>query len=327
MSNKKFFKVGDHLFHISSEESLYGIFGLLKNYKPFEVKDYRNCENDTYDDMQHVCQISDNDTIFGLHIDSIENFRKPQGIVLALKFDGEATGIELYEENKEKKQNGSSYFIFRSPDMSRIIAVMEHNDELKENRIFVDREAGGLALAAAVNNAVMLMYAFYTSCMDTLLIHAAAVSCRDRNGDGLKGYVFLGRSGTGKSTHSRLWLNNIEDCELMNDDNPVLRLTSEGVMVYGSPWSGKTPCYKNVVLPLGGIVRLMQAPQNEIKRLGGIEAYAALVPSASSMKWKRELADGQHRTFGSIIEKVPVYLLKCLPDNEAAFLCHETIVK
>lgn len=321
MSYKKFFNVGGHLFRISSEESLYGIFGLLKNYKPFEVND----------------AVSDNDTIFGLHIDSIENFIKPKDIVLKLKFDGEATGIELYEGSEEKRQDeekrqNSSYFVFRSPDMNRtdmnrIIAVMVHNDELKENRIFVDREAGGLALAAAVNNAVMLMYAFYTSCMDTLLIHAAAVSCRDRNGDGLKGYVFLGRSGTGKSTHSRLWLKNIEDCELMNDDNPVLRITPEGVMVYGSPWSGKTPCYKNVVLPLGGIVRLMQAPQNEIKRLGGIEAYAALVPSASSMKWKRELADGQHRTFGSIIEKVPVYLLKCLPDNEAAFLCHETIVK
>lgn len=315
MNNKKFFNVGGHLFRISSEESLYGIFGLLKNYKPFEVND----------------AVSDNDTIFGLHIDRIENFIKPKDIVLKLKFDGEATGIELYERSEEKRQN-SSYFVFRSPDMNRtdmnrIIAVMVHNDELKENRIFVDREAGGLALAAAVNNAVMLMYAFYTSCMDTLLIHAAAVSCRDRNSNGLNGYVFLGRSGTGKSTHSRLWLKNIEDCELMNDDNPVLRITPEGVMVYGSPWSGKTPCYKNVVLPLGGIVRLMQAPQNEIKRLGGIEAYAALVPSASSMKWKRELADGQHRTFGSIIEKVPVYLLKCLPDNEAAFLCHETIVK
>lgn len=321
MNNKKFFNVGGHLFRISSEESLYGIFGLLKNYKPFEVND----------------AVSDNDTIFGLHIDSIENFIKPKDIVLKLKFDGEATGIELYEGSEEKRQDeekrqNNSYFVFRSPDMNRtdmnrIIAVMVHNDELKGNRIFVDREAGGLALAAAVNNAVMLMYAFYTSCMDTLLIHAAAVSCRDRNGDGLKGYVFLGRSGTGKSTHSRLWLKNIEDCELMNDDNPVLRITPKGVMVYGSPWSGKTPCYKNVVLPLGGIVRLMQAPQNEIKRLGGIEAYAALVPSASSMKWERELADGQHRTFGSIIEKVPVYLLKCLPDNEAAFLCHETIVK
>lgn len=321
MNNKKFFNVGGHLFRISSEESLYGIFGLLKNYKPFEVND----------------AVSDNDTIFGLHIDRIENFIKPKDIVLKLKFDGEATGIELYEGSEEKRQDeekrqNSSYFVFRSPDMNRtdmnrIIAVMVHNDELKENRIFVDREAGGLALAAAVNNAVMLMYAFYTSCMDTLLIHAAAVSCRDRNSNGLNGYVFLGRSGTGKSTHSRLWLKNIEDCELMNDDNPVLRITPEGVMVYGSPWSGKTPCYKNVVLPLGGIVRLMQAPQNEIKRLGGIEAYAALVPSASSMKWKRELADGQHRTFGSIIEKVPVYLLKCLPDNEAAFLCHETIVK
>ncbi|MBO6066250.1 MAG: transposase, partial [Lachnospiraceae bacterium] len=72
-----------------------------------------------------------------------------------------------------------------------------------------------------------------------------------------KGYLFLGKSGTGKSTHSQLWINNIEGCELLNDDNPVLRVEDDGsVRVYGSPWSGKTPCYRNLDVPVGAIVDL-----------------------------------------------------------------------
>ncbi len=83
--------------------------------------------------------------------------------------------------------------------------------------------------------------------------------------------MFLGPSGTGKSTHASLWLENVEGTELVNDDNPVVRILDDGsIKVYGSPWSGKTPCYLNVNYPLGGIVNLIQASHNKISRLGGI---------------------------------------------------------
>ena len=86
-----------------------------------------------------------------------------------------------------------------------------------------------------------------------------------------KAYLFLGPSGTGKSTHAQLWLQHIKDTQLINDDNPVIR----GNMVYGSPWSGKTPCYRKVRYPLGGLVVLSQAPHNKICRINGVQAYAA----------------------------------------------------
>ena len=63
----------------------------------------------------------------------------------------------------------------------------------------------------------------------------------------------MGKSGTGKSTHSRLWLENVPGATLLNDDNPIVRLTLVGAIVYGSPWSGKTPCYKNESAPLAGV--------------------------------------------------------------------------
>jgi len=169
----------------------------------------------------------------------------------------------------------------------------------------------GLHTKMAIENSMMILYALSTADMGTVLFHAAVVSYQG------KAYMFLGPSGTGKSTHARLWLKHIEGTELVNDDNPVVR---DGV-VYGSPWSGKTPCYRNVSYPLGGIVMLSQAPYNKICRLEGLQAYMALVPSISGKRWDARIADGLHQTENTLAMQVPVWHLECLPDEAAARLC------
>ena len=172
----------------------------------------------------------------------------------------------------------------------------------------------------ALSNALMVLYALRTASLQTALFHAAVI------GHGGRGYLFLGRSGTGKSTHARLWLKHIPGSELVNDDNPVVRVDADGIIrVYGSPWSGKTPCYKNMSLPVGGFLQLAQAPYNKIRRLRGIEAYAVLVPSISGKRWDRAIADGLHWTENALASRVPVWHLDCLPDEAAARLCAETL--
>ena len=165
------------------------------------------------------------------------------------------------------------------------------------------------------NDALKMMYALATAEKDTLCIHAAVVSC------GGKGYLFLGPSGTGKSTHAQLWLKHFEGTELVNDDNPVVR----GGVVYGSPWSGKTPCYRNVSVPIGGIVMLSQAPYNKIRRLSGIEAYVDLAESVGGKVWDSRIAEGLHQAENKLASTVPMWHLECLPDEAAARLCHDTI--
>lgn len=173
----------------------------------------------------------------------------------------------------------------------------------------------GRHVKMAIDNALMVLYALATADRQTALFHAAVVSYEG------KGYMFLGPSGTGKSTHAGLWLRYIEGTTLVNDDNPVVR---DGV-VYGSPWSGKTPCYRNVHYPLGGIVVLSQAPYNRIQRLSGLHAYAALVASISGKRWDARIADGLHQTENALASTVPVWHLECLPDEEAARVCQLTI--
>lgn len=174
----------------------------------------------------------------------------------------------------------------------------------------------------AINTALMLCYLLATVQKNTALMHASAVV------NGGKAYLFLGRSGTGKSTHSNLWLQHIPGCELMNDDHPIIRLNNAGqAIAYGSPWSGKTPCYRNTSAPVGGIVRIKQAPHNHIRRLTPIEAYASLTTSCSGMSWDKELADGKDRTLKGVIAATACYTLECLPNEAAAALCQRIVRK
>lgn len=172
----------------------------------------------------------------------------------------------------------------------------------------------------SVNSVLMLLYAFSTAHKDTLLIHASVTM---NNG---RGYLFLGKSGTGKSTHSQLWIDNIEGCELLNDDNPALRVLDDGeVRVYGSPWSGKTHCYRNIDVPVGAIVDLHQAKKNVIRRLSIAEAYASIFVSFSGYRFMKDMANGLHATNEKIVMTVPCFSLDCLPNAEAAWVCYQAV--
>ncbi len=173
--------------------------------------------------------------------------------------------------------------------------------------------------AFAVNDALMLLFARRAAGLRTLEMHASVV---EKDGQGV---LFLGKSGTGKSTHSSLWLKHIPGTSLLNDDNPILRVTEDGPRVYGSPWSGKTPCYKNRDLPVAAIVRIRQAPYNKIQRLSLLEAYASVYSSCSAFRADRAWADGLHETTELLAAGVPCYTLDCLPDEAAARLCYGTV--
>jgi hypothetical protein len=167
---------------------------------------------------------------------------------------------------------------------------------------------------------MMLSYAFSTAAQETLLLHASVVRYQG------KAYAFTAPSGTGKSTQVANWLSAIDGCDLINDDNPIIRMMPDGKpMLYGSPWSGKTPCYRNVSYPLGAIVELSQAPENIIRRLRPLQAYAALMNSISGKRWDSRIAEGLHATENQIITNAAMWHLDCLPDEAAARLCEKSV--
>lgn len=178
-----------------------------------------------------------------------------------------------------------------------------------------DRFAGPI-----LSSFLMITFAQSSVLHDTLLIHASVVEKEEQ------GYAFLGKSGTGKSTHSSLWLRHIEGTSLLNDDNPAVRIEGDGsVHIYGTPWSGKTPCYKNRDVRLKALVRLEQAPQNRFTWKKGVDSLITLLPSCSALRWNTLLYNSMCNALERLIGKVAVGYLECLPDESAALLCYKEV--
>ena len=168
--------------------------------------------------------------------------------------------------------------------------------------------------------ALWVAYGLMTLQRDTLAIHSSCIVYQD------KAVLFLGESGTGKSTHTRLWREHIEGAVLLNDDSPMIRVEEGKVWAYGSAWSGKTPCYKQERYELVACVRLSQAPYNRIQKLSVLQAYGAIHPScAPEFAYDDALYDEVSRIIGQILSVVPCYHLACLPDREAALLSCKTL--
>jgi hypothetical protein len=96
--------------------------------------------------------------------------------------------------------------------------------------------------------------------------------------------------------------------------------------VYGTPWSGKTDCYKNMKVPVQAFVRLKQADENQITEKKGMDAFIGLLPSCTAIRWNKSLFTKMTDTVEAMVMQVLVAELACLPNAGAALLCyHETL--
>ncbi len=173
--------------------------------------------------------------------------------------------------------------------------------------------------ASLPSHATMLRFGLWTAYglagvfQKAIPIHASTIVWQG------KAILFLGESGTGKSTHTRLWQEYIPGSSLLNDDSPILRIEEGVPYVYGSPWSGKTACFRNERFPLAAVVRLCQAPHNRISLLPIVHAFGALYPSCPPAFARDPLLSDRICTILSdTIRNVRTYRLECLPNRQAA---------
>ncbi len=153
-----------------------------------------------------------------------------------------------------------------------------------------------------------------------LLIHSAAI---ERKG---KAYIFLAKSGVGKSTHIRLWQKCFPDTRVINGDKPYYRFENGKLRVYGSPWRGKEMLGENCTAVVEGICFLSRGEQNICREISKSEAvmrifHQVLIPSDSQTQ---EIFMSK---LDEIMSNVPMYSLYCNMDDGAAITAYGEMSK
>ena len=156
-------------------------------------------------------------------------------------------------------------------------------------------------------------------CCATVLLHGSAVAV-----DG-EGYLFMARSGTGKSTHTRFWRELFGDRAMMiNDDKPFLRIGAEGVTAFGSPWSGKHGLDTNMSVPLKGICILERGTENVIRPITPEEA----LPMLRHQTYQPLTSEKQAATEKLVLqlaERVPLWRMTCTRNPKAAQVAYDAM--
>ena len=153
---------------------------------------------------------------------------------------------------------------------------------------------------------------------DAFLFHGSAIAV-----DGVA-YIFAAKSGTGKSTHTRLWREMLgSQAVMINDDKPLIRVQSDNTaLVYGTPWDGKHHLSNNISVPVRAICILERSQENQIHEISKDEAFPVLLQQT----YRPSDANALAKTL-ALLDRLDTrfYRLGCNMDISAAELSYQTM--
>jgi hypothetical protein len=153
---------------------------------------------------------------------------------------------------------------------------------------------------------------------DAFLLHSAVVGYEGR------AYAFSAPSGTGKSTHARIWTERFTGARIINGDKPIIRFTDGKAYIYGTPWCGKEGQNVNISLPLAAICFIERGEQNVIRPAECHEVTARLLSQILIPREPGEIAKLMPLIDGCV-RAVPCFILKCNISKEAAEVAYEAM--
>jgi hypothetical protein len=230
-----------------------------------------------------------------------------------------------------RKNNGESGFhVYRKNEKSgKIMAHMETDQDWSHNIIkCMDFSLNSPYIYTKTNNwmenySFLLMGILFRNRLlkhDGIVIHASSIAWRN------KGLLFSAPSGTGKSTHVRIWEKYFGDeVTVVNDDTPAIRYIDGTPMLCGTPWSGSSDKFSNIQVPIKAIVLLEQAPTNSIQKLSPLEALPMIMPRVFLPYFDKDLMERAYDIIDKIITQIPIYILRCTPEKKAMELVYECV--
>lgn len=193
-----------------------------------------------------------------------------------------------------------------------LVVTDKQSDYLIENGIDIDAPiAENMVLANKFNYMLLRFNGSY--------IHSSALMYDS------KVYLFSGKSGVGKSTHTKRWCRLFPDkTKILNDDKPSFRIIDGKCYIYGTPFAGGTDIQLNEKGELGAVVFLEQSKENRLVRLSSKEAINELT-NQTPKKLNMKIADKMLSLHSELIEKYPFYKLYCADNDESVSVAFEVI--
>ena len=210
-----------------------------------------------------------------------------------------------FEPKYDMMKNRIVQYIYngtKKPDITINLSEQFYIDKQKENPHLSLEECETIFTASY----------FYTEIVrfNGVMLHASAVQY-----DGFA-YLFSANSGTGKSTHTHLWLEKFPSAEILNDDKPAIRYIDGKFYAYGTPWSGKFDESINTKTEIAGITFLSRGENNEIQQVSGENAMRDfMIQTVRPLRKEYMLLFME--TLDKILTGIPVYRLKCNMSHEA----------
>ena len=212
--------------------------------------------------------------------------------------------IEIEPRYELLKERVKQYIYEGSKEADIIINLSE--------QFYLDRQKENPHLSLAEVEAIFTASYFYTEIVkfNGVMLHASCVQL-----DGFA-YLFSADSGTGKSTHTHLWLKKFPNAEILNDDKPAIRYIDGKFYAFGTPWSGKYDESINTKTEIAGITFLSRGETNEIERVSGADCMLDFM-NQTVRPVKKDYMLLFMETLDKILTNIPVYRLKCNISEEA----------
>lgn len=145
---------------------------------------------------------------------------------------------------------------------------------------------------------------------NAFILHSSFIKWKD------KAILFSAPSGTGKSTQADLW-EKYENAEIINGDKAGVRKIGDEWTAYGLPFAGSSNIFRNEKAPISHVIILRQGKENKLKRLSPREAFIKIYSETTIHTWDKEYVNNTIEQISDLVQKVPVYLYECLPNEDA----------